>query len=90
MKDLFEIKLGRMTINQYERRFLEILMYVSFIKDETVKIQRYLSGLASFSNEKIQYDESKTLEDTIRRDKFLYDQHKGKPTFQKSWEDKNK
>jgi hypothetical protein len=56
MKDLFELKLGSMTIDEYERRFLELLKYVSFMKDETVKIQRYLSGLSSFISEKIQYD----------------------------------
>jgi hypothetical protein len=53
MKELFELKLGSMTIDEYERRVLELLKYVSFIKDETVKIQRYLSGLPSFINEKI-------------------------------------
>jgi hypothetical protein len=66
MKDLFELKLGSMTIYEYERRFLEILKYVSFIKDETIKIQRYLSGLKLFINDKIQYDDPKTLEETIR------------------------
>jgi hypothetical protein len=45
MKELFELKLGSMTINEYERRFLEMLKYVAFIKDEKVNIQRYLSGL---------------------------------------------
>jgi hypothetical protein len=40
MKVFFELKLGNMTINEYERRFLELLKYVPFIKDETVKIQR--------------------------------------------------
>jgi hypothetical protein len=30
------------------------------------------------------------LEDTIRRDKCLYDQQKERLTFQKTWEDKNK
>jgi hypothetical protein len=30
------------------------------------------------------------LEETIRRDKCLYDQHRGRPTFQKAWEDKKK
>jgi hypothetical protein len=45
MKEFFELKLGSMTIDEYERRFLELLRYASFIKDETVKIQRYLSGL---------------------------------------------
>jgi hypothetical protein len=53
MKDFFELKLGSMTIDEYERRFLELLKYVSFIKDETVKIQRYLSGLPSFISENI-------------------------------------
>jgi hypothetical protein len=53
MKEFFEIKLGSMTIDEYERRFLELLKYVSFIKDETVKIQRYLSGLSLFISDKI-------------------------------------
>jgi hypothetical protein len=88
MKEFFELKLGSMTIDEYERRFLELLKYVSFIKDETVKIQRYLSGFPSFISEKIQYDDPNTLEETIRQGKFLYDQQKSRPTFQKSWEDK--
>jgi hypothetical protein len=53
MKEFFELKIGSMTIDEYEIRFLELLKYVSFIKDETVKFQRYLSGLPSFIGEKI-------------------------------------
>jgi hypothetical protein len=53
MKEFFELKLGSMTIDEYERRFLELLKYVSFIKDEIDKIQRYLSGFPSFISEKI-------------------------------------
>jgi hypothetical protein len=60
MKEFFELKLGSMTIDEYERRFLELLKYVSFIKDETVNIHRYLSGIPSFISEKIQYDDPKT------------------------------
>jgi hypothetical protein len=69
---------------------LELLKYVPFIKDETVKIQRYLSGLPSSISDKIQYDDPKTMEETLRREKCLYDQQKENPTFQKSWEDKKK
>jgi hypothetical protein len=83
MKELFELKLGSMTIDEYERRFLELLKYVSFIKDETVKIQRYLSGFPSFISEKIQYDDPKKLEETIRQAKCLYDQKKSKANFPK-------
>lgn len=90
IKEFFELKLGSMTIDEYERRFLELLKYISFIKDDTVKNQRYLSGLPSFISEKIQYDDPKTLGHTIRRAKCLYDHQKARPTFQKYWEDKNK
>jgi len=38
MRELFELKLGSMTIDEYELIFLELLKYVSFIKDETIKI----------------------------------------------------
>jgi hypothetical protein len=38
MKDFFEHKLGSMTKDEYERIFLELMKYVSFIKDEIVKI----------------------------------------------------
>jgi hypothetical protein len=47
MKELFELKLGSMTMDEYEKRFFELLKYVDFIKNEKVKIQRFLSGLPS-------------------------------------------
>jgi hypothetical protein len=90
MKELFELKLGTMTIDEFKQRFLELLKYVSFIKDEIVKIQRYLSGLPPSIGDKIQYDDPKTMEETIRRTKFLYEQQREKPTFQKAWEDNKK
>jgi hypothetical protein len=90
MKEFFDLNLGSMTIDEYERRFLELLKYVSFIKDEKVKIQRYLSGLPPFISDSIQYDDPKTLEEGIRRDKCLYEQHKGKSSYKRSWEDKKK
>jgi hypothetical protein len=53
MKEFFEIKLGSLPIDEYERRFLDLLKYVPFIKDKTVNIQRYLSGMPSSINDKI-------------------------------------
>ena len=73
MKEFFELNLGSMTIDEYEIRFLELLKYVSFIMDETVNIKSYLSGFPSFISEKIQYDDPKTLEETIRPAKCLCD-----------------
>jgi hypothetical protein len=69
MKELFELKLGSMTIDEYEQRFLELLKYVLFIKDETVNIQSYLSGFPPSNGENIQYDDPHTMEEMIRREK---------------------
>jgi hypothetical protein len=69
---------------------LELLKYVSFIKDETVKIQRYLSELPPSIIDKIQYDDPKTMEEMIRREKCLYEQQREKPNFEKAWDDKKK
>jgi hypothetical protein len=64
--------------------------YVDFINDEKVKIQRFLSGLPYFYSEKIQYDNPNTLEETIRRERHLYEQSKGRPVLKKAWNEKMK
>jgi hypothetical protein len=87
MKEFFELKLGNMSIDEYEQRFLELLKYVPFIKDETVKIQRYLTGLPPSIGDKIQYDDPNNMEETIRKAKCLYEQQREKPTFRKAWDD---
>jgi hypothetical protein len=38
----------------------------------------------------IKYDDPKTMEETIKREKCLFAQKKENPTFQKSWKDKKK
>ena len=69
MKELFELRLGSMTMEEYEKNFLGLLKYVRFIGDEKVKIQRFLSGLPTFYKEKIKYDETKTLTEGIKKAK---------------------
>jgi hypothetical protein len=90
MKEFFKLKLGSMTIDEYERSFLELLKYVPFIKDEALKIQRYLSGLPPSIGDKIQYDDPKTMEETIRRVKSLHEQQREKPTFRKAWDNQKR
>jgi hypothetical protein len=90
MQELFELRLGSMTMEEYENMFVGLLKYVGFIKDEKVKVQRFLSGLPSFYKYKIQYDEPKTLNKTIRKGKYMYEKCKGRESMQKSWKDKRK
>ena len=84
MKGLFELKLRSMTMEAYEKKFLELLNYADFIKDEKVNIQRFLSGLPESYRDKIQYDRPKNLEDPIWKEKHLYEQNKSKAPYQKN------
>jgi hypothetical protein len=44
--------------------------------------------MPSFVYDNIQYDDPKTLEETIRHTKCLYDQQRVRTTFKKAWEEK--
>jgi len=72
-KEFFELKLRSMTMDAYEKRLFELLKYVNFIKDENVKIQRFLSGLPSFYSDKIQYDNPRNLEEAIMKVNHPYE-----------------
>lgn len=39
------MKMGSMTDEEYIGRFLDLLRYVPYLKEEKVKIQRFISGL---------------------------------------------
>ena len=41
MQEFFELKLGNMTMEEYEKNFLELLRYVDYIKDEKAKVQHF-------------------------------------------------
>jgi hypothetical protein len=67
-----QFELVSMTMEEYDKRFFELLKYVDFIIYDKVKIQRFLSGLPSLYIDKIQYRNPKTLEEAIRRVSHIY------------------
>jgi hypothetical protein len=73
-----------MKMDEYDKRLFELLKYIEFIKDEKVKIQRFMSGLPHFYSGKIQYYKPMNLDEVIRREKNLYEQSRGRPFFQKT------
>ena len=75
-------------MEEYANRFLELLRYVRYIKDEKVKIQCFLSGLPQYYKDRIEFYEPRTLEETIRKAKYCYEKSRGKPNYQKIWKDK--
>ena len=90
MEELFELKLGSMTMEAYEKKFLELLNYEDFIKYEKVKIQRFLNGLPESYIDKIHHDRLRNLKDAIWKEKHLYEQNKSKAPYQKNWKDMKK
>ena len=69
MEECFELKLGNLTMDAYQSRFIELLTYVDYIKYEKFKIQIFLNGLPTFYRDKIQCDMPKTLKEVIGKEK---------------------
>jgi hypothetical protein len=88
-KEFYELKLGQLTIEEYVGIFLELLRYVPYIKAEKAKVQRFISGLPKDYQNRIEFDEPKTLEDTIRKTRYCYEHlgHRKKP--HEGWKQKN-
>jgi hypothetical protein len=47
------MKLGQSSMDDYASKFLELLRYGPYIKDEKVKLQCFLSGLPQYYKDKI-------------------------------------
>ena len=88
IKEFHELKLGQLSMEEYANKFLDLLRYVRYIRDDKVKIQRFLSGLPQSYKDRIAFDEPITLEEAIRKAKYCYDENKRKPDIHKAWKDK--
>ena len=75
-------------MEEYANKFLELLRYVRYIRDEKVKVQRFLSGLLQAYRDRIEFYEARTLEEAIRKAKYCYEQRKGKLDYHNAWKDK--
>ena len=76
-------------MEEYANNFLKLLRYVRYIRDDKLKIQHFLSGLPQSYKDRIEFVETKTLEEAIRKAKYCYDHNKGKTDYHKTWKDKN-
>ena len=75
-------------MDEYVNEFLKFLRYVWYIRDEKVKVQWFLSGFPQAYKDRIEFYEPRTLKEAIRKDKYFYEQRKGKPDYHKAWKDK--
>lgn len=54
-----------MSMDKYVNKFLEVLWYVEYIKEERVKIQNFLNGLPYNYRDKIDFVDPRTLDEVI-------------------------
>jgi len=60
--------------DEYTTKFLEMLRYVPYLKEEKEKIQSYVNGLSQSFKDIIEFDEPMSLEDAIQNLKHYYEQ----------------
>jgi hypothetical protein len=88
-KEFYELKLGQLTMEEYVNKFLDLLRYVPYIKAEKAKAQRFISGLPKECQNRIEFDEPKTLEDTIRKATYCHEQYGHRAESRGDWKQKN-
>ena len=74
-----------MTNKEYTSQFLELLRYVPYFKEEKAKIQRFISGFMVEFKDKIEFVETRSLEESIQKLKHCYEQSKHKYETKSDW-----
>jgi hypothetical protein len=88
-KAFYELKMGQLTIEEYVNKFLDLLRYVPYIKAEKAKAQHFISGLPKEYRNRIEFDEPKTLDDTIRKAKYCLEQYGHRTESRGDWRQKS-
>jgi hypothetical protein len=88
-KEFYELKLGQLTMEEYVNKFLDLLRYVPYIKAEKAKAQRFISGLPKEYRNLIEFDEPRTLEDTIRKATYCHEQYRHRAESHGDWKQKS-
>ena len=76
VKEFHELRMGSLAMDSFINRFLDMLHYVPYIKDDKVKIQQFLGCLPPKFQERIDFDMPKTLDTTLHKDRLFYEHGK--------------
>lgn len=55
----------QMTMEEYVNKFLELIMYVDYIKDENINISQLLSGFSQVCKGGIEFVETQSMDQVI-------------------------
>ena len=76
VKEFHKIRMGSMTMDVLINRFLDLLHYVPYIKEEKVNIQQFLGCLPPSFQDRIEFDMPKTLDTMLHKARLCYDMEK--------------
>ena len=62
-----------MTMEDLINKFLDLLRFVPYIKEEKVKVQRFLSCLPQAYKEIFEFDNPKTLDEVLRKARLCFE-----------------
>ena len=82
--------MGSMANEYYTTKFLELLRYVSYLKDEKAKVHPFVSWFPLEFGDRIGYNEPWSLQEVIGKLNHCYEQSKHKNESQQGWKGKNK
>lgn len=87
-KEFYELRLGSMNMEELINKFLDLLRFVPYIKEENVKVQRFLSCLPQAYKDRIEFDNPKTLDEALRKARLCYEQYKQRNDSFRTWKDR--
>lgn len=79
------MKFGTLTMKELCGKFLSLLRYMPYIIEEKPKVQRIISCLPVIYKEMIEYGNPRTLEETMRKSNFCYEQNKNRKDNIPAW-----
>eukprot|EP00253_Pinus_taeda_P030332 PITA_30332 len=77
-REFHDLRLRQHTMDEFITRFTSFLRYVPYIREEKAKMQRLVSNLPPYMRERIEFDNPKSMDEAIRKDKICYQQSKQK------------
>lgn len=87
-KEFYELKMGQLTNYEYVTKFLKLLRYVPYIREEKSKTQRFMSGFPVEFRHKIELLEPQNLKEAIKKLGHCYEKVQHKPDTRGNWQDK--
>lgn len=87
-KAFYELKMGKLTNDNYVTKFFELLRYVPYLKDEKSKINIFINMLPMEFRDKIELLKPQTLKDDIKKVEHCYEQEKRRPGIKNNWQAK--